>query len=90
LGAASDRSYAARLVDLDGDGDLDVVLSNDRPDPKLVYLNDGRGHFTVGSTFVKAEWPTRNASAADVNGDGLPDIIVANRFGKNPVATTSA
>lgn len=84
LGAASDRSYAERLVDLDGDGDLDVVLSNDRPDPKLVYLNDGTGHFTVGSTFGKAEWPTRNASVADVNGDGLPDIIVANRYGKNP------
>lgn len=84
LGAASDRSYAARLVDLDRDGDLDVVLSNDRPDPSLVYLNDGTGHFTVGSTFGKAEWPTRNASVADVNGDGLPDIIVANRYGKNP------
>jgi hypothetical protein len=84
LGTASDRSYAARLVDLDRDGDLDVVLSNDRPDPKLVYLNDGTGHFTVGSTFGKAEWPTRNASVADMNGDGLPDIIVANRYGKNP------
>jgi len=84
LGTASDRSYAARLVDLDGDGDLDVVLSNDRPDPSLVYLNDGKGHFTVGSTFGKAEWPTRNASVADVNGDGQPDIIVANRYGKNP------
>jgi hypothetical protein len=84
LGTASDRSYAARLVDLDRDGDLDVVLSNDRPDPSLVYFNDGKGHFTVGSTFGKAEWPTRNASVADVNGDGLPDIIVANRYGKNP------
>jgi hypothetical protein len=84
LGTASDRSYAARLVDLDRDGDLDVVLSNDRPDPSLVYLNDGKGQFTVGSTFGKAEWPTRNASVADMNGDGLPDIIVANRYGKNP------
>ena len=26
LGTASDRSYAARLVDLDGDGDLDLVV----------------------------------------------------------------
>jgi hypothetical protein len=84
LGTASDRSYAARLVDLDRDGDLDVVLSNDRPDPSLVYLNDGAGRFTVGSSFGKAEWPTRNASVADVNGDGWPDIIVANRYGKNP------
>ena len=79
LGTASDRSYSGRLVDIDGDGDLDVVISNDAPDPKLVYLNDGKGHFTVGSRFGQPKWPTRNATVADVNGDGRPDIIVANR-----------
>ena len=73
------RQAAGLLVDLDGDGDLDVVISNDEPDPKLVYLNDGKGRFSVGSTFGRSEWETRNASVADVNGDGLPDIIVANR-----------
>jgi hypothetical protein len=81
LGVASDRSYSGRLVDLNRDGFLDVVISNDAPDPKLVYLNDGKGHFRVGSTFGKPEWPTRNASVADLNGDGLPDIVVANRGG---------
>lgn len=81
LGVASDRSYSGRLVDLDRDGDLDVVISNDRPDPKRAYLNDGSGHFEVGSTYGRAEWGTRNASVADVNGDGLPDIVVANRTG---------
>ncbi len=80
LGTAADRSYSARLADLDGDGDLDVVVSNDAPDPKLVYLNDGTGHFRVGSSYGHAEWPTRNAAVADLNGDGLPDIVVANRF----------
>ena len=79
LGTASDRTYAGLLADLDGDGDLDVVISNDRPDAKLVYLNDGKGVFTVGSRYGRAEWQTRNASLADVNGDGLPDIVVANR-----------
>lgn len=79
LGTASDRSYSGRLVDLDGDGDLDVVISNDTPDPKLVYLNDGKGHFHVGSTFGKPTWQTRNATVADINGDGLPDIVAANR-----------
>ena len=79
LGQASDRPYSGRLVDLEGDGDLDVVISNDAPDPKLVYLNDGKGHFRVGSTFGRPEWPTRNATVADINGDKLPDIVVANR-----------
>src|SRR3954470_12148580 len=70
LGDIPDRSYAAALADLDGDGDLDVVVSNDAPDPKRVYANDGKGHFQLLSTFGKPEWPTRNAAVADLNGDG--------------------
>ena len=84
LGIASDKSYSGRLVDLDGDGDLDVVISNDQPSPKLAYLNDGTGHFTVGSTYGKPEWPMRNATVADMDGDGTPDIIAANRYGRGP------
>jgi hypothetical protein len=79
--ATPDRSYSGVLVDLDGDGDLDVVVSNDLPDVKRVYLNDGRGSFTAGSEFGKPEWPTRHVRVADMNADGLPDIIVANRIG---------
>ncbi|MGE0816067.1 MAG: FG-GAP-like repeat-containing protein [Vicinamibacterales bacterium] len=86
LGRASDRSYSGHLVDLDRDGDLDVVISNDNPDPKLVYLNDGTGHFRPGSQYGRPEWSTRNATIADVNADGLPDIVVANRTGRTPGA----
>ena len=35
-------SYAAPLADLDGDGDLDVAVANDRA-PNRVYQNDGMG-----------------------------------------------
>ena len=79
LGPTADRSYSGRLVDIDGDGDLDIVISNDRPDPKLVYINDGKGHFHVGSTYGRPEWDTRNATVVDLDGDGHPDIVVANR-----------
>ncbi len=79
LGDAPDRTYTAALADLDGDGSLDLVVSNDRPDRKLIYLNDGRGHFHVAGTFGQPDWSTRYVTLADVNGDGRPDLIVANR-----------
>ena len=81
LGGPPDRSYSGVLVDLDGDGDLDVVVSNDHPDAKLVHLNDGNGRFLVGSTFGRGEWSTRHISVVDLNGDALPDVVLANRYG---------
>ena len=79
LGDTPDRTYTAALADLDGNGTLDLVVSNDRPDRKLIYLNDGKGHFHVSSTFGQPDWSTRYVTVADLNGDGRPDIIVANR-----------
>ena len=79
LADAPDRTYSAALADLDGDGDLDIVVSNDRPDRKLVYLNDGKGAFRVAGTFGQPDWSTRYVTVADLNGDHRPDLIVANR-----------
>jgi hypothetical protein len=81
LAEVADRSYSGVLVDIDADGDLDIVISNDDPDPNVVYLNDGQGGFTAGSSFGEGEWPTRHVNVADVNNDGQPDIVVANRTG---------
>lgn len=54
-------------------------MSNDAPDPKVTYLNDGKGGFHPGTIFGRAEWETRNIVVVDVNDDRLPDIVVANR-----------
>src|SRR4026207_2157226 len=51
LGPTADRTYSAVLADIDGDGDLDVLTSNDEPDRKLIYVNDGKGHFRVAGTW---------------------------------------
>lgn len=79
LGTAPARTYSAALADADGDGHLDVVVSNDSPDRKLVYRNDGKGHFTEVGTFGDPNWSTRYVTLADLNGDGFPDIVAANR-----------
>jgi hypothetical protein len=79
LGTAPDRTYSAALADLDRDGYLAIVVSNDAPDRKLVYLNDGKGHFTEAGTFGSPDWSTRYVTLADLNGDGYPDIVAANR-----------
>lgn len=90
LGGFLDNSYAAELVDMDHDGDLDVVVSNDNSSPpvvnsdsKLIHTNGGTGTFTR-TTFGDYRWPTRYASVADLNGDGWTDIVMANRFGTVP------
>jgi hypothetical protein len=84
LGSRADRSYSGVLVDMDADGDLDVVISNDRPDAKLVHLNDGSGRFVAGATFGREEWSTRHIDVIDLNGDSFPDVILANRHGSGP------
>jgi hypothetical protein len=85
LGPTADRTYTAALADLDGDGDLDIVVSNDSPDKKLLYFNDGKARFTIAGTWGDPQWSTRNAAIADVNGDGRPDVIAANRPGPSYV-----
>lgn len=79
LGQVADRSYTGGLADFNGDGFPDIAVSNDAPDRKLIYVNDGKGNFEIGSEFGLPEWPTRNLSIADINKDGSPDIILANR-----------
>lgn len=79
LGTTPDRSYAAALGDLDGDGDLDIVVSNDNPDTKKVYRNQGGGRFIQDGTWGEPSWNTRNIVLGDLNGDHHLDLVVANR-----------
>ncbi len=79
LGSEPDRSYTAALGDIDNDGDLDIVVSNDKPDEKVIYKNDRKGNFTQVGTWGEPSWNTRNISLVDINGDQCCDLVVANR-----------
>ena len=76
------RASGLRVVDLDGDGDLDIVKSvrGTDGDPtvgiNIFYTNVG-GTFTPGNISVDADRST-SIDVGDIDLDGDPDVIVSN------------
>ena len=63
------RTTEAVLTDLNGDGDLDLIMDS------LVYLGNGKGEFTFKTTLsFNAGVQFGFNVVSDVNGDGIPDV----------------
>jgi len=71
------RTCAVALGDVDGDGDLDLVVGN-YAQHNRVYLNDGRGTGWAGSDITPDDHNSQAVALGDVNGDGYLDIVVGN------------
>lgn len=82
----SDCSIGVKLLDVDDDGDLDILWSgvdDPRLNPRLLtrlYINRGDGTFVDGSAFVpqpSLSMQGNHLDGADLDNDGDVDIVLA-------------
>ncbi|MCZ6694681.1 MAG: VCBS repeat-containing protein [Bacteroidetes bacterium] len=85
-----EASQDGDFLDLDQDGDLDIITGNVMltpsglfdPAPYLIWINDGSGVFTEATLdFFPKEISGIgfDIEATDLNGDGKPDLYLASR-----------
>lgn len=79
FGATPDQTRAIKAGDVDGDGDLDLVVGNTFETQSRLYIGDGAGGFTEATDRL----PQKSASVGDlelgdVDGDGDLDLVLAD------------
>ena len=80
-------SSGATLADVEGDGDLDLLLNGIDTGTRL-FLNQGRGQFSAAPDSGLAQRHGATTSTlADIDGDGFLDLYVAN-YRTNTVRST--
>jgi VCBS repeat protein len=80
-------STSIAVADVNGDGKPDVLVGSDCATPNTtcpadgrisVLLGNGDGTFETAVTYDSGGYGTQEIAAADVNGDGKPDLLLAN------------
>jgi len=82
-------SDSVAIADLNGDGHLDLVVANQCADTSCVngsvsvLLGNGDGTFQAPVGYNSGGYTTNSVVIGDLNGDGHPDLVVANECQDN-------
>lgn len=78
LSGATEMSKAAVFGDLDGDGDLDAIITGNFDSAPRVLYNDGTGVFSSdqSNTIVANTEGGRHVALIDHDGDGDLDVVI--------------
>lgn len=96
--AATAEDTDAVAFDANGDGYLDIYVASggvydfnlgDETLQDRLYLNDGKGNFTLDPEALPDEaFPTGTVQIADLNFDGVPDLFVGARINPGQFPTS--
>ena len=83
-GTGGQYAYSVAIADVNGDGKPDLVVTNECATSSCtngsvsVLLGNGDGTFQTALTYGTGGQYAYSVAVADVNGDGKPDLVVAN------------
>lgn len=72
--------HGATPADIDMDGDVDIIVMDDRGQLSPVFINDGKGNFTQSAPRygIENDGLGMGAAVGDLNGDGKPEVLMTN------------
>jgi hypothetical protein len=87
---AGSEPTSVAVGDFNGDGTLDLAVTNfiQTSDTVSVLLGNGDGTFQVAQSYAVGIQP-ESVAVGDFNGDGIPDLAVANRGTPNNYTNSS-
>ena len=80
LSNQKEKTASIGIGDIDDDGDIDILEANGRhwPAQNRVFLNNGKGIFTVAIPLGLEKDPSYSTELADFDNDGDLDVAVGN------------